>query len=151
MFTLWHRWLQVSQILLILFGLLFAFLGTSSALSPMTHPILSAFWVGGEIPENSREFAFFSFGLMGALSAALGELGWFVARYGIGQRQKWAWNGLLAAVVLWYLIDGFVSIYAGVAINVAFNTVFLLMIVVPLIGLRSHMVEGDREGVPATA
>ena len=151
MFTLWHRWLQAGYIMLLLFGLGFALLGTSSLFAPAVQPILAAFWPGGEIPANTGDFAFFAFGLAGALTAALGELGWFVARYGIAQRQRWAWNGLMASLLLWYVLDGAISIYVGAAINVVFNTVFLAILLIPLIALRAHLGGAGQEQRPVPA
>lgn len=151
MFSFWHRWLQASQILFIVFGLAFAFLGTSALFAPVMAPVLGSFWPGGEIPAETRDFAFFSFGIMGALMAGFGELGWFVARFGIGRGEKWAWTGLLAGLVVWFVIDGAVSIAAGAAINVAFNVVFLLLVLIPLIGIRPHLNDADARGVPAAA
>lgn len=151
MFRFWRRWLQAGYIILILFGLGFAFLGTSSLFAPSVSPILAAFWPGGDIPANTADFAFFAFGIAGALTAALGELGWFVARYGIAQRQRWAWNGLVASLLLWYLVDGAISVWAGASINLAFNTVFLAILGVPLVALRGHLTEPTPEGAVAAA
>ncbi len=151
MFNFWHRWLQAGYIILTLFGLGFAFLGTSSLFAPTVQPILAAFWAGGVIPPETADFAFFAFGLAGALTAALGELGWFVARYGIAQRQRWAWNGLLASLLVWYVLDGAISIYVGAAINLVFNTIFLAMLIVPLIALRSHLSTTATQALPAAA
>lgn len=151
MFRFWHRWLQAGYVILTLFGLAFAFLGTSSLFAPSVGPILAAFWPGGEIPANTQDFAFFAFGIAGALTAALGELGWFVARYAIAQRQRWAWNGLVASLLVWYLVDGAISIWAGAGINVVFNTVFFAILAVPLVALRTQLTDRAPDGAVATA
>lgn len=148
MFTFWLRWLQAGMILFVVFGISFALLGTTGLFSPYVAPVVSAFWPGGEIPAESRDFAILCFGIMGALSAAFGELGWFVARYAVARRERWALAALLLSLVLWYVLDGAVSFYAGASLNVVFNTVFFIVVLVPLIGLWSHMDSKTAHGQP---
>lgn len=47
-------------------------------------------------------------------------------------------NTTIAAFVVWYLIDSVGSYSAGVASNVVFNTVYLMLAVVPLLGLKEQ-------------
>lgn len=42
----------------------------------------------------------------------------------------------MLAVLVWYVIDGLGSIAAGVASNMVFNTVYLIAMLIPLIGIR---------------
>lgn len=52
------------------------------------------------------------------------------------QSGKIVKKGALLGVFAWYIVDGAGSISAGVASNVAFNTIFLLLIVVPLFMMK---------------
>lgn len=54
-------------------------------------------------------------------------------------------NTTIAAFVVWYLIDSVGSYSAGVASNVAFNTVYLVLAVLPLLGLKERSVTEDQE------
>lgn len=144
MFRFWHRWLLTVYVAFVVFGLAFAIFGTSAAMSPYVGPVLDSVWPGG-IPSEAQNFAVLAFGIAGALTAALGELGYFVTRFAIAKRESWAWNGLLASLVLWFVVDSAMSVYAGAAINAAFNTVFFLLALIPLIGIRRHLEPGREQ------
>lgn len=154
-FTFWRRWLEIGFLGFILFGLAFAVLGTASVFAPLFAPVLSAFWVDGAIPVDAQGFAMLAFGIAGALTAALGELGWFVTRHALARRERWAWTALAASLTLWFLVDGAMSIASGAALNVAFNAIFFLLIAIPLAGawphLRARETAPDAGARPASA
>lgn len=135
MFTFWQRWLQVVFGLFIVFGVVFAFFGTSSFLSPMTGPIFAAFWPSGPPSPETLRFAQFTFGIMGALTVGLGVFGWFITRFALAKGIKWAWVALFEGVVLWFLVDSAMSIYTGAWVNAVFNGGFFLMAMIPLAAL----------------
>ena len=84
MFTFWYRWLLTVFAAFALFGLALAFFGLSGLFAFMLDPIDQAVW-GGPMPPEAEPFARLSYGIMGALLAGFGELGWFVTRYAISR------------------------------------------------------------------
>lgn len=139
MFGFWHRWIMIGYIGFIIFGLLFAILGATAFFAPVMRPILASFWVDGVIPAEAQNFAAFSFGIAGALTLALGELGWFVAKYALPRGERWAWTALVASLTAWFILDSAMSIYSGASINAVFNLGFYIILMVPLIAIRPHM------------
>ena len=53
----------------------------------------------------------------------------------------------LLAILVWYIIDGVGSIAVGIVSNVVFNTLYLIAMVIPLIGMPKKGLESrDKEG-----
>ncbi|MDJ0947930.1 MAG: hypothetical protein QNJ94_03325 [Alphaproteobacteria bacterium] len=150
MFILWYRCLLVAYALITLMGLAYAGFGTSGLFAPLMTPIDEALW-GGPMPPEAEPFARFAFGIIGGLTAGFGELGWFVTRHAIRRREGWAWTALLLSALIWFAVDSAVSVWSGAAINVLFNVGFLLLIVVPLIGIRPHLRAERAAEAPAAA
>ncbi len=150
MFTFWYRWLLTVFVGFTLFGVAYAFFGMSGLFAIMLDPIDLALW-GGPMPAETEPFARFTFGIIGALLAAFGELGWFVTRYAVSRREPWAWNALAVSAIVWFVIDGIVSVWSGAAINVAFNLGFAVLLAIPLIGIRPHLTGQTASTRPATA
>jgi len=149
--ALWHRWLQVVFALFILFGIVFAFFGTSSLMAPFSGPIIASFWAGGIPTPETLRFAQFTFGIMGALTVAVGVFGFFMARYALPRGEAWAWVAIVDGLILWYLIDSGLSIYTGAWVNAVFNTGFFLLAAVPVVALWPHMRGRVRRNLQAPA
>ncbi len=43
----------------------------------------------------------------------------------------------IVAMSVWYIIDGIGSIAAGVGSNVVFNSIYLILVLIPLVGIRN--------------
>ena len=76
------------------------------------------------------------YGVWGATVAGWGILVAFIAMFPFKQRQRWAWNALLAAIGTWYLLDTGISLYFGVTFNALFNTLLLALAGLPLFMTR---------------
>jgi hypothetical protein len=62
----------------------------------------------------------------------------FVAFYPFKNGEKWAWNSLVAALLVWFVVDETLSLYHAVYFNAAFNLGLLLAIALPLLFTRKH-------------
>lgn len=151
MLNFWQRWMQAVYGLFILFGFMLAFFGTSSVLAPMTGPIFAAFWPNGPPTPETLRFAQFTFGIMGGLTVAIGVSGWFLARYALAKGETWAWVAMVESLFLWYVVDGFMSVYTGAWINAVFNTGFFILAAIPLVALWPHFRGRVRDGLKAPA
>ncbi len=48
------------------------------------------------------------------------------------------------AFIVWYVIDSAGSIAAGVASNVVFNTAYLVLVLIPLLGMTKNLIEPEK-------
>ncbi|MFQ5811867.1 MAG: hypothetical protein ACE5I2_01535 [Anaerolineae bacterium] len=62
----------------------------------------------------------------------------FIAHYPFKHREQWSWNCLAAGLLVWYLVDTAISLYFKVYFNAAFNTVLLILSMLPLACTRRH-------------
>lgn len=149
MFTLWYRWLLVVYTVFVLFGLAFAVGSGTGLFAPLVDQINTHFWGSAALSPEAAKFQLFAYGIAGSLTAAFGEICWFVTRYAIAKREMWAWNALAASIVLWYVIDSGISAYTGAMINVLSNTLLAALVVIPLIGIRRHLSPARTAAAPA--
>lgn len=127
------RLLQVVFGVFVLAGFAFAFFSSSSLMSPITGPIYAAFWTNGPPTPETLRFAEFAFGMVGGLTIAVGVSGWFVTRFALAKGQRWAWFAMAESLLLWFIVDGAVSIHTGAWINAVFNSAYFLAAAVPLV------------------
>ena len=97
------------------------------------------------MPNNVYAFKAFIYGVLGASMAGWGMLFAFIVYYPFRQKEKWAWNALLAGFTLWFPFGLYVSFRAGVYANIVGVVVFFVLVMVPLFFTRkdfSHSQEG---------
>ncbi len=102
-------------------------------------------------PENfsadAADYIRFTYGVLGATM-----LGWMVLTAAVAagplkRGETWAWTAVVASIASWFVIDTAHSLLAGYPENAVFNTVFALVLAVPLAGLRpsDQHIEARRE------
>ncbi len=87
------------------------------------------------------------FGVWGATVAGFGLLAAFVAGSAFARRERWVRDGLAAAVIVWYVLDTGASLMGRVWVNVAFNTVVLALLVLPLAFTWKEFGNGGTRGL----
>lgn len=125
----WQKWLFVAGLLIIVFGLVMALMNGTALFEPFNQQIDPIFWESGAIPSQARTFQAWIYGVSGAIVTGWGIFLAFIARHPFRERKRWAWTCLLIGLSVWYLVDTSISLAAGVI----FNTLLLLLVVVPLI------------------
>jgi hypothetical protein len=135
-FIFWQRWLLVAADLLILFGIVMTFLNNTVLFSLFNTQINPIFWGTAEMPTAAAQFQGWIYGVAGAILIGWGIFMAFIAYYPFKQREKWAWNCILTGMLVWYLIDTFISLQFNVVFNAISNTVFLIIFLLPLIFTR---------------
>ena len=135
-FLFWQRWLVGVGALVALFGLFMALLNGTPLFALFNDRIDPVFWGGQAVPQAGLAFRGWVYGVWGATVAGWGILVAFIAMFPFKQRQRWAWNALLAAVGTWYLLDTGISLYFGVTFNALFNTLLLALAGLPLFMTR---------------
>ncbi len=91
-----------------------------------------------EIADSAGDFQKWIYGVLGATLAGWGVFVAFIAHYPFQQREKWAWNCILAGLLVWFVIDMAISLSFKVYFNVAFNTALFAAVVLPLWFSRKH-------------
>ncbi|MCP4363311.1 MAG: hypothetical protein GY796_35375 [Chloroflexi bacterium] len=135
-FIFWQRWLLAASIVLAVFGVLMAFLNRTTFFDIFNTQINPIFWGTTNIPAGAAAFQGFVYGVAGAITAGWGITLAFIAHYAFKQQEKWAWICILESVLVWYLIDTFISVQFNVYFNAISNTVFLTVFLLPLIFTR---------------
>jgi hypothetical protein len=141
-FDFWHKWLLVTSIILIVFGLFLA-LFNQSAFSNLifNDQINPAFWGHSQIDGTITRFQGWVYGVLGATVAGWGVMVFFIIQYPFKNRQRWGWTASALSISLWYIVDTWISLAFGVYFNALFNTLLLLLFALPLIFTRSHFNE----------
>ena len=101
------------------------------------------FWGLTELPENSKRFQAWVYGVLGAMICGWGIFVSFIAYYPFKAKQKWAWECIGAGFIVWFVIDTVISIYYQVGFNLVINIAFLLFVLLPLLFTRKYFVKKD--------
>lgn len=132
----WQRWLTLWCIGVGLFGLVLFGLGFPALSAPAT-AIFAMF--GNPFPAEPDRYLRFTASLMGAVT-----FGWSITFYA-ALRAVWALDGAAAAgvwriltggLLVWYVVDSYVSVTNGFALNAVSNTFVLVGYLIPVVASR---------------
>ena len=54
-------------------------------------------------------------------------------------RERWSWYAIAAGLIAWYVLDSGVSAYFEVWFNVIFNSLILLLVLIPLVASYKYL------------
>lgn len=135
----WNRWLLFAGWLLVVFGLLLAFLNQTQLFDvAFNRQIDPVFWPAGVAAESIDSFQSWIYGVLGATVSGWGVFVVFLARYPFTKRERWARNCIAAGITLWYIADTSISLYFGVTFNALVNTVLAGLVYTPLLATRQE-------------
>ena len=134
-FPFWQRWLLAVGIAVAGFGLLMAFAAGTPLFDIFNRQIDPVFWTG-TVDGAARQFQHWLYGIWGATIAGWGIVLVYIVHYPFAKKERWAWECVAVGLVVWYILDTFLSIYYGVLFNVAFNSLLLAAAVPPLMMTR---------------
>jgi len=86
--------------------------------------------LAAQLDKNTMWLSAIGAGLLGAVSIFLAG----IVVPAIKERNKSIINTTILAMIFWYVIDSIGSIAAGVASNVFFNSIYLALVLIPLVG-----------------
>lgn len=129
---MWDGWLLVVAVGMAAFGACIALFNRSLLFDGFNAQINPVFWPGSAADASARAFQGWVYGVWGATVAGFGGLAAFLVRGPYRARVRWARDGLAAAIAVWFVLDTGVSAWYGVWFNVAFNSVVLLALAVPV-------------------
>ncbi len=145
----WTRWLLAVGWLLVGAGVLLAIAGqTDLFLNGLAAPFHVPFWDTPPGPEVSG-YQGWVYGMLGATVAGWGVFALAVTRHGFARGEAWARRYLAAGVALWFVVDTTVSALHAVWANVAFNTLVLVAVLLPVVAARRAFGASDLEGTAA--
>lgn len=138
-FNFWQKWLVAVGWCLAAFGLFLTLFNQSTLMDFMfNEQIDPVFWQADALPQSTKQFQAWIYGVLGAVIAGWGTSIAFVAHYAFKQREKWAWNCIASGVIVWYVADTAISAFYSVTFNVVFNTITLVLLALPLWCTRKH-------------
>jgi hypothetical protein len=140
MAKIWQNWFSAWAIGVVLFGALLAG-GAFDATDGLLRMLLTLF--GNPLPEIMDAHHRFGFGLMGAVSIGWGLTFWLLFKaINLLDAPTAAplWRKLTLFVLIWYVVDSYISIATGFWMNAVSNTLLIALYLVPL--LKSGAMRG---------
>jgi len=137
-FSFWQRWLQYCGILITLFGISIAFLNSTPLFYFFDLSIDPVFWKNTIIPENFILFKQWIYGVLGATMSGWGFFLSFIARFAFKKKEIWSWYCLSSGLIIWFIIDTYLSVVYCVFFNVIFNTILFIVISLPIIFSKKY-------------
>lgn len=128
------------------FGLVFAFANGTTLFSSMNGQIDPVFWSNSGPDAAALAFRGWIYGVLGATMIGWGTTMLFVGLYGFPKRERWVRDAVAVSLPAWYVVDTYISFAARVYFNVLFNTVILLLVMVPVAVAWSEFGEQGERG-----
>ena len=144
-FSFWQRWLFIVGLLISVFGIMMAFFTGTVLFELFDNQINPVFWGTNEIAEATKSFQRWSYGVTGSAMASWGIFVAFIAHYPLRRKERWAWNCLLVGLLVWFLVDTFITLKFQVYFNAIFNVGLLALVLLPLIFTRMEMTQGRND------
>lgn len=142
-FLFWQRWLFIVSLIVFVFGILMAFLSGTVFFDAFDNQINPIFWKDAEVDKRTADFQHWIYGVLGSTMAGWGIILIFISSGPFKKREKWSWNCIFLAILLWYLVDTAISLYFGVNFNAVFNTMLFVLVMLPLVFTRKQF---DKQG-----
>lgn len=137
-FSFWQRWLFVVGIIIVIFGILMALVSGTPLFDLFNRQIDPAFWGTNSVGDAAQQFQQWIYGVWGATIAGWGIFVTYVARYPFNKKERWAWNCLVLGLLVWFILDTWLSVFYKVYFNAVFNTVLLVLTMLPIVCTRKH-------------
>lgn len=94
------------------------------------------FWPDGEVPPGARAFQHWIYGVLGSVIAGWAVTLWFLARELQGEHRRTLVRATFGGLVVWFVLDGAISLMDGVWLNAGLNLALFLLFLLPLWKLR---------------
>lgn len=138
-FSFWQKWLVVVSLYHVVFGLLLTFFNQSPFMNVLLNQYYDPiFWPDGQISEGTAQYKTWVSAVLGSVIASWGMLIAFIAYFPFKLREKWAWNGVAAAVVFWFIVDTSCSLFYDVSVNAVVNLFTLMLFALPMLFTRKY-------------
>jgi len=131
-FNFWQQWLYGVTIMVILLGLLMAFVVGMGMMPSISGPLEDPFY-SGTMTGAEKDFRAWTFGVVGATMVGWGIMLTAIVKKPFANKERWSWAAVITGLSMWYVIDTGFSLNFHVTMNAALNTVVFLLALVPLV------------------
>jgi len=142
MYEFWRKWFVAVSAGMVAMGLGLAVIGLTPAMGLITDLYNPSFWFGEVDDPGIRQFQTFAFGVMGALMAGWGTMSLGLGLHAMKERARWSWVFAVDSIAIWFVVDCAMSWASGAMVNIVGNSIFLLLLAPPLLGMRSGLAKG---------
>ncbi len=98
--------------------------------------VCQALWQQGEPPANTETLIRWIFAVLGGTISGSALAQAYIVAIPFKAKEKWAWQCLALALLIWCIPDTLASLRYGVWPNAIFNVFPILMVAVPLLMTR---------------
>ena len=133
-----HAWLFVIAIAHILAGLALPLLSLLGGMEAYTNQLNTQFWQGQNVPAEAAEFQRWIIALFGPTVASWGVLMAYLVYAGARTGQRWPWDALLLAILVWAPADIAISLLQNFWPHVVLDMAAVIAIALPVWILRRH-------------
>lgn len=137
-FQFWVRYLKATSIFFTFLGVLWAVIGSFDPFGLYDTEFAKAFWGQTTLPEDVARTKAFLLGPFGATSAGYFVFQYFIAKNAYAKRELWAYHSIVAAFVLWFVLDTTMSLIHGAGFNVLLANIPSLMMMGPVFFTRKY-------------
>ncbi|OHD30880.1 MAG: hypothetical protein A2086_06320 [Spirochaetes bacterium GWD1_27_9] len=128
--------LMTIAILFFFIGLFIVFFNNTPLFSIINKLIDPIFWTNEIISNGTLRYKSFSWGYIGMLNAIWGLYLYFIVKFALMKREKWAWMCIAVSIIIWFILDTWFSISNDLYFNVIVNILFMVSFIIPLILTR---------------
>jgi len=137
-FNFWQKCLTYTNVLTVLVGLLFAFVGDSFVFEVYNDYTKENFFGGSEFTTEVLQLKKWLFGIIGGMIVGFAILTIGISENAFKNKEPWAYKTICLGLITWFIIDSAVSIYTGAIYNVVLINLFTLVLIgIPLVMTRS--------------
>lgn len=136
-FLFWQKWLTYANVIALIIGLFAAFCIDCFIFDIYNENIEAKFNNSNALPDDMNLMKKWLFGIIGGTIAGFQLLIIFISEHAFKKKEKWAWNAIFSAMLLWMIVDSGISIACGAWFNVwLINVPSFVLIMIPLIITR---------------
>jgi hypothetical protein len=140
MFKFWYKWLIVVSYYFIFMSVLMFFFYDTEIFDFINNQIANKLFSNANEYQSALELIKFFVKIMSSLMLAWMVIILFVLKNAFIKKQKWSWYAIAISYLVWYLIDTLASAYCGIYFNVAGNTVFFVLVLIPLVFTKKYFI-----------
>lgn len=136
-----ENWLLLVAAAHIAGGLALPFVAYSAIFDTYIAQLSLTFWNGAPVPAEAESFQRWIVALFGPTVAGFGVLMYFLVRAGARTQERWPWDALLIAILVWAPADIVISLLHDFWPHVVIDSIAIVSICVPVVMLRALSAE----------
>ena len=136
-FQYWVKYLKAISLFFSLQGLLWAIWGSFDPVGMYDSLMARAFFNTEQLPGDAQTVLRFILVPFGATTSGYFVLQYLIATYAFARKERWAYQAIFGAFMLWFTVDTTFSLYLMAYFNVLLANLPALLLMLPvLVGSR---------------